>query len=77
MGCEVRDVLVLFDRQQGGDELLAARGARLHAVADRATTLAAGEAAGVLSPAASRVVEDYFRDPEAWHTARDLEYQLL
>lgn len=76
-GAEVRDVLVLFDRQQGGDDLLAGRGVTLHAVADRATTLAAGEAAGVLTAEAAEAVEAYFRDPEQWHQARELEYHQL
>ncbi|MEM7357313.1 MAG: orotate phosphoribosyltransferase, partial [Acidobacteriota bacterium] len=66
-GGEVHDALVLFDRQQGGSELLAGHGTRLHAVADRATTLAAGQAAGVLSAAASTTVEEYFADPAGWH----------
>ncbi len=75
VGGEVRDVLVLFDRQQGGAELLASRGARLHAVADRATALAVAEEAGLLSPAAALAVEEYFLDPAAWHEARGLEYR--
>ncbi len=74
-GASVSDVLVLFDRQQGGAELLARRGVTLHAVADRATTLAVGTAAGVLSAEAAEVVEAYFRDPEAWHRARGLEFR--
>ncbi len=74
-GAEVRDVLVLFDRRQGGAELLARRGVTLHTVADRATTLAAGEAAGVLSAEAADGVRAYFRDPERWHRQRGLEYR--
>ncbi len=74
-GGRVRDVLVLFDRQQGGEALLAERGVRLHAVTDRATVLAAGESAGVLSPSARRAVDAYFRDPAAWHRERGLEYR--
>lgn len=73
-GGTVRDVLVLFDRQQGGAETLARRGARLHAVTDLQTALRAGEAAAVLSPEAKITVEDYFRDPEAWHRARGFEF---
>ena len=74
-GAEVRDVLVLFDRQQGGSELLASRGVTLHAVADRATALAVGRAAGVLSAEAADEVRAYFQDPEAWHRARGLDYR--
>ncbi len=71
-GAEVHDALVLFDRQQGGSELLAERGVRLHAVADRATALAVGEAEGLLSAADRESVEEYFRDPAAWSRARGL-----
>ena len=74
-GSKVYDVMVLFDRQQGGADLLARNGARLHAVADRATTLAAGEAAGVLSAEAAAEVGEYFRDPAGWHASRGLAYQ--
>ena len=76
-GGEVRDVLVLFDRQQGGSDLLASRGARLHAVADRATTLAVGQAAGRLSRQAAETVEGYFRDPAQWHRSRGLDFSEL
>ncbi|MCP4653811.1 MAG: orotate phosphoribosyltransferase [bacterium] len=74
-GGRVRDVLVLFDRRQGGAALLAERGVRLHAVTDRDTVLAAGESAGVLSQSARRAVDAYFRDPAVWHRERDLEYR--
>ncbi len=73
-GAEVSHVLVLFDRQQGGAELLAGRGVTLHALADRATTLAMGEEAGVLTAAAAEVVDTYFSDPDAWHRERGLDY---
>ncbi len=76
-GGVVEDVLVLFDRQQGGSELMATRGTRLHAVADRQTTLAVGEAAGLLSAEACRSVHAYFSDPAQWHRERELEYREL
>lgn len=74
-GGQVRDVLVLFDRQQGGGAVMAERGVRLHAVTDRDTVLAAGESTGVLSPSARRAVDAYFRDAVAWHRERGLEYR--
>ena len=77
VGAEVRDVLVLFDRQQGGADLLARRGVTLHAVADRGSTLAVGQAAGLLSADAADTVEAYFNDPQAWHRARGLEYRKV
>ncbi len=71
-GAEVSDALVLFDRQQGGDEILRQREVRLHAVADRSVALAVGEAEGRLTAADAAAVEDYFRDPEAW-SRKELE----
>jgi orotate phosphoribosyltransferase len=69
-GGAVRDVLVLFDREQGGTELLAGRGADLHALADRTTALAVAEAEGLLGAAERAEVESYFRDPGGWSRAR-------
>ena len=73
-GGEVRDALVLFDRQQGGGAKLAERGVRLHAVTDRETALVTGVEAGLLAEDGRRSVDEYFRDPEAWHRARGLEF---
>ncbi len=74
-GGEVGHALVVFDREQGGAELLGERGVRLHAVTDRSAALAAGEAAGLLDDEARRSVEGYFADPEAWHRERGLPFQ--
>ncbi len=73
-GATVSDALVVFDRQQGGAALLAEHGLRLHAVTARAPALALGEEIGRLDAAARRGVDDYFRDPAAWHRERDLPY---
>lgn len=70
----VTDALVLFDRQQGGEKILARRGITLHAAADRRTTLAVGLAEGHLDQEALESVEQYFEDPAAWHRRRGLEY---
>lgn len=74
-GGEVAEALVLFDRQQGGGDLLAAHGVRLHAVTDRATALAVGLRHGTLSALARDEVERYFADPASWHAERGLDYQ--
>jgi orotate phosphoribosyltransferase len=75
VGGQVSEALVLFDRQQGGSELLAARGVRLHAVTDRQNALKAGEEAGLLTAAERRSVDAYFSDPAAWHAERGLAYR--
>ncbi len=74
-GGTVADALVLFDRQQGGAEVLGSHGARLHSVTDRGTILAVAEGAKLLSTADRQAVEAYFEDPEAWHRERNLEFR--
>lgn len=69
-GAVVEDVLVLFDREQGGGDLLAEHGVRLHSVTDRRTAFAVGHSAGLLDEIAVSSIEDYFRDPAGWHAAR-------
>lgn len=65
---EVTDALVLFDRQQGGAELMAEHGVRLHAVSDRQAVLDVAERHGLLSVEERGVVEGYFADPEGWRS---------
>jgi orotate phosphoribosyltransferase len=74
-GALVEDALVLFDRQQGGAETLARHGVRLHGTTDLATVLKVAEIHQILSPRDSQAVEDYLRDPQAWHEARGLAWQ--
>ncbi len=74
-GTRVSDVLVLFDREQGGEAVLAERGVRLHALAGRVRTLEVGVARGALSPEAMDQVERYFEDPKTWHAERGFPFQ--
>lgn len=70
----VDDCLVFFDRQQGGSRTMDGWGVRLHALADRDTTLTVGVEAGFLHADARASVDDYFADPRAWHQARGYEF---
>ena len=72
-GGKVEHALVLFDRQQGGKELLAGHGVTLHAVVDRHTALTVGEAEGQVTAEAGTSVQDYFEDPAGWQRARGLD----
>ena len=74
-GATVADALVLFDRRQGGERLLAEHGVRLHSVTDLATTLEVGEADARLSSEASAEVERYLSDPAGWHVERGFDYR--
>ena len=65
-GGSVGGVLVLFDREQGGRELLAERGVVLAAASDRSTALRVGRDSGALTEGAASEVETYFADPASW-----------
>jgi orotate phosphoribosyltransferase len=73
-GCEVRDCLVVFDREQGGRALLAQRGVALHALSDLTGLLRFVRNAGYLADDAASSVDEYLRDPAAWHAARGYQY---
>ncbi len=67
-GAVVEDALVLFDREQGGTEVLATQGVRLHSVTDRKTAFAVGHSAGLLD--ADRGVVDRRLLPRSRRLAR-------
>lgn len=58
-GLTVRDVVVLVDREQGGSEVLAARGYRLHAVFTLREVLDALRRQGAIEPADHERVIEY------------------
>ena len=74
VGGIVKDVLVLFDRQQGGREALEKRGIRLLAITDLATVLPVGKEAKFLSDDHLLSVQNYLRDPFEWHRKHNLQY---
>lgn len=59
-GLKVSDVLVLFDRKQGGRENLKAQGVNLHAVADIFQLLESLERQGKITKEQSQEVEEFF-----------------
>lgn len=73
-GGTVSDAVVLFDRQQGGEDLLSRHDVQLYAVTDRATAMAVARSEGLLDDDALESVRAYFREPEAWHRSRDLVF---
>ncbi|MCG8462840.1 MAG: hypothetical protein MI919_41670, partial [Holophagales bacterium] len=66
--------LVLFDRQQGGGQLLSERGVELHSVTDRTTAFAVGNSSRLMDETDRLSCEEYFRDPAAWHQKRGLPF---
>lgn len=73
-GCEVKDCLVVLDREQGGREVLAQRGIALHALSDLTGFIRLVNAAGYLAADARASIEDYLDDPAGWHAARGYQY---
>jgi orotate phosphoribosyltransferase len=73
-GGTVDDVLVLFDRQQGGREALKDKSILLHAVTDMEIALEVASEIGAISAEVLTSVRDYLASPKAWHTERHLPY---
>jgi len=60
-GLVVGDLVILIDREQGGRELLAARGYTLHAILTISQCFDQWERAGLVDPAALRRSRDFLR----------------
>lgn len=73
-GAQVKEVIVVFDRLQGGREALAKAGIRLHALADLDLALEIASQFALLSAADTGAVHDYLNSPSAWHEERGLQY---
>jgi len=76
-GGTVTDVLVLFDRLQGGGEALSRLNIRLHSVTDIETALQTAKSASLWSGDVVDSVVGYLENPGAWHQARGLEYKAM
>jgi len=68
----VEDVLVLFDRLQGGRESLEEMGVRLHVVTDMEVALTVSKDIDFLSDDNLKVIREYLQDPIEWHRNRGL-----
>lgn len=73
-GYLVEHVVVVFDRQQGGRELLTRGGLVLHSFADMTSALAIAERASLLSAEQLAEVTSYLASPVEWHARRGLSY---
>ena len=60
-GLIVKDLVILIDREQGGRELLAARGYTLHSVLTISHCLEEGEAAGLVPPDLVRQSREFLK----------------
>jgi len=69
-----KNVLVVFDRNQGGKESLASKQISLYSLTDMKVTLSAIEGRGLADQNELSSVREYLHDPRTWHRLRNLEY---
>lgn len=74
-GGTVTDALVLFDRNQGGDETLKEVGVTLYSITDLDTSLGVAEDNNILTAQELETVHSYLKDPKKWHEQRGLEFK--
>jgi orotate phosphoribosyltransferase len=70
----VEDVLVVFDRGQGGAKALEDEGVTLYALTNMTTVLRVGTDEGHISSAQTEAISRYLASPEEWHSERGLPY---
>ncbi len=75
VGGDIKDVLVLFDRQQGGRETLEVKGIRLHTISDMTTSLAVALDCKLLSKSHVALIREYLKSPREWHSKHGLLFK--
>lgn len=65
-GATVENVMVLFDRNQGGEEALGDEGCKLWSITDLNTTLKVADEMKLVTEESLISVKEYLKDPEGW-----------
>jgi len=73
-GAIVENTLVLFDREQGGKDILKKHGLQLYAATDMSTVLTVAKDANLLPTSQLESVRDYLSDMHAWHKKKGLKF---
>ena len=73
-GGTVADVIVIFDRLQGGEETLRKNGMRLHSITNMDVALQEARAVGWISSTQLEAVKEYLSSPRKWHQIKSLEF---
>ena len=77
MGAIVNDVIVLFDRKQGGEKYLADKyGVQLHSLTDIKIHIEVGEKFGFITPKEAENIRSYLADPKKWNLDRDYGWPI-
>jgi orotate phosphoribosyltransferase len=73
-GGVIEEALVLFDRQQGGEELLKGMGVRLHSILDLHSTIEIAKENKIMTEQEFSSLSNYLSDPKGWHIEQGLTY---
>lgn len=73
-GGTINNVLVLFDRLQGGKQSLKEIGIDLYSVSDMNAALEVAEKENIFSESSLNSVKQYLADPREWHEENKLEF---
>lgn len=73
-GGNVGDVLVIFDRLQGGEAALREHGTALHAITNLDVALKEAESVGLIGTHESALLKNYLASPKKWHEERGLAF---
>jgi len=74
-GAVVKDVLVVFDRLQGGRKALIKEGIRLHSMTDMKMMLEVALESRLISTPTVQSIKAYLASPRRWHAMRQLPYR--
>jgi orotate phosphoribosyltransferase len=73
-GGRINDVIVIFDRLQGGEDTLRAKKIALHSITNMDVALREAEAVGFISSADLNRVREYLKSPREWHRKKKLRF---
>ena len=73
-GAKVSDVVVMFDRLQGGKQALARLGVRLHSLTDMDVALKVAEENAYVPKESVDSTREYLASPRRWHAKRGLDF---
>ncbi len=73
-GGEVKTTLVLFDRLQGGEQLLKTHGIDLYSVSDMNAALEVADSEKIFHESSLNSVKEYLADPRTWHESNKLDF---
>jgi len=69
-GATVENVMVLFDRNQGGEDVLGKEGCNLWSITDLNTTLKVADEMKLVPEESLSSVKEYLKDPQGWQAKR-------